>query len=340
MIILWLVIGIVVGAFFGGVTGAIIGAMLWEATCGPTPPSDQAKINNLAAFMTILGAVAGGFASTWIKRRNEEFRRRQLEADEARRAAEARRQHDDLQRRIFAVRSLCSEAQSGALSLPTTLTWAELDLDRAEAELSKHRYSPFWEATESATAKLNVFDQTLRMIAERRVLHQQRNTAIGELAPVFSLGQAILPDPAATHARLLALYLRAQENPDFANIYEQRRIAAKLDQTNAILVAGFRSLHHAIQDLGDRMVDSISQLQESIEFHLESIQASLESAAAATAEQRNSLFAEIARSGDESASILEQMGQDADRRSEHEHAARRMLDNIQRKRQPTILDPQ
>lgn len=251
-------------------------------------------------------------------------------------AALAQRQQAELQRRIFAIRQLCSEAQSAALSLATILAAVHLCLDRAEAALIKPRFSPFWEAVEDAAAKLNLFDQGLHLIAGRKALHQQQSTELGILAPMFSLDDVILPDPASTHSRLLELYLRAQENPDFANIYEQRRIAAKLDKTNAILVAGFSSLNDAIQGLGDRLVVGIADLQASVDFRLGSIQSSLESAAAVAAEQRSAVLAEIRQSGDTEARLLQQLRQDAENRSEHERAARRMLDNIQRKRRPTI----
>jgi len=279
-----------------------------------------------------------------IKRRAAIERIAQLDAERvlsqaAAKAAEAQRQREELQLSVNAVCRLSSEAQSAALFLPTLLAETETDLDRAETEMEEVCYSPFWEAVEDATAKLNSFDQWLVLIEDRKTRYTSQNRQLGDLAPVFSLGMAILPDPARTQGRLTALYRRAQKSPDFANIYEQRRIAAKLDKTNAILVAGFNSLGQAIERLGDRTVDALQGLGRDLDFRLGSIESSLECAAAAAAEQRSALIAELERSNQKSDNVLQQLRQDADNRSEHERAARSMLDNIQRRRKLTITDP-
>lgn len=279
---------------------------------------------------------AGTYMSTYFEGLNVAERRHK--SDAAARVAEAHRQQDALRDRVSVARRICSEAQTeaqgAALSLSTVLAAGELDLDRADEELAEGLYSPFWEAMEDATAKLHSFDKLLHLITARKALHLQQCETLGKLAVPFSLGVAILPDPSPTHDRLRVLFRRAQKDRYYANNYEQRRIASKVDQTNAILVAGFSSLGDAVQRLGDRVSDSIRDLQATVEIGLGSLQSSLENAAEAAVEQREAMLTELRSSRGAEESVLHQLRQDADRRSVHEREARKMLDNIQRRRKP------
>ncbi|MGC9970224.1 MAG: hypothetical protein ABSE56_06515 [Bryobacteraceae bacterium] len=229
------------------------------------------------------------------------------------------------------LRRLAAEAQSGANSLPIILGEAEMTLDRARDELRSGLYSPFWEALEVATARLGVFHQTLSLIESRKTTYHAQAAQLGGDAPAFSLGVSVLPDPAATHRRLITLYREAQLNPDHAKVYEQRR-------TNAILIAGFTSLEQAIEGIGDRVVDAISSLAASSDCRLASLESSLESAANAAAEQSAALRAELQRSSAVDNAVLDQLRQDAEVHSERGRLALRMLDNIQRRRRPTVFE--
>lgn len=255
------------------------------------------------------------------------------------REAEEQRRRAELQRAIRGVVQLCTEAQDAALSLPVILAESEGNLDHAEDEFNDGLYSPFWEAIEAATAQMVRVEQLVNLIDERRLRHAKEIQSLGTLAPTFSVGVDVLPDARGTRDRLRQLYRRAQRNPDFASIYEQRRIASKLDRTNAILVAGFNTLGQAIEILGDRTVAAVEKLGDSVDVRLGDIQSALESAATAAAEQRSQLQAELTRSSEAEATVVGQLRRDAEKRSEHEHATRRMLDNIQRRRRPGIWDP-
>jgi DNA anti-recombination protein RmuC len=114
-------------------------------------------------------------------------------------------------------------------------------------------------------------------------------------------------------------------------VYEQRR-------TNAILIAGFSSLGQAIEHLGDRIVTAISGLAVSLDCRLASLESSLESTANAAAEQSAALRAELQRSTGVNEAVLGQLRQDAEARTESERLALRMLDNIQRRRKPTMWE--
>gem|GEM_PF-3008314 len=254
-------------------------------------------------------------------------RRRERERLEVEAAAQAAARAAALAK----LRQSVVDAQGAASSLPIILGEAEITLDRAQDELECGLYSPFWEVLEAATAKLNEFNQLLMLIEQRRTTYRTQAAILGGDAPGFSLGVSVLPDPSATHSRLVALYRKAQSNPHFAMVYEQRR-------TNAILIAGFRSLGQAIENLGDRIVTAISDLAVSLDCRLASLGSSLESTAKAAAEQSAALRAELQRSTGVNDAVLGQLRQDAEARTESQRLALRMLDNIQRRRKPTMWE--
>lgn len=229
------------------------------------------------------------------------------------------------------ISQLVDEAQAAAGSLPIYLGEAELMLDRASAELSTGLYSPFWEALEEATASLAQFDQALTSIGDSRTRFLASTERVDFDHTEFSLGVTVLPDPASTRQRIISLYRKAQADPHFAIVYEQRR-------TNAILLAGFRSLGQAIESLGDRVVDSIGRLSASFDCRLADLEASLKSAATSAAEQSAALRTELQRSHDANEAFVGKLHKEAESRTARERSALRMLDNIQRRAKPTLWD--
>lgn len=277
----------------------------------------------LLAVVALVAAVSivGGIAAAVSRRARERDR---LEAEAAAKAAA----------RVAALArlgQLASDAQAAASSLPIILGQTEMILDRAEDELASKLPSPFWEAIEEAVAKLRAFHNAMSIIEARRTEHRTLSSQLEGDVPPCTLGVSVLPDPTATHDRLNRLYRRAQSIPHFSIVYEQRR-------TTATLIEGFRSLGEAIERLGGSIIDEIGRLAASLDCRLASLESSLESSAAAAAEQSAALRAELQRAHGSSDAMRGQLRQDAEARAEHERLALRMLDNIQHRRKPTIFD--
>jgi molecular chaperone GrpE (heat shock protein) len=111
----------------------------------------------------------------------------------------------------------------------------------------------------------------------------------------------------------------AQRDFEFSVIYEQRK-------TNQILVAGFKSLAQALDQMTWRITSSIDELSATVERVGSKLNDSLQQI---RAETRN-VAAQMA-------GHREDIKREAVRRVEREEKALEMLDNIQRKRYPSFL---
>jgi hypothetical protein len=304
-----------------------------QATLGDwTRQNPFATLLIATVALLITGAVVCGAVEVRAQRERE---RERLAAEEKRErerlAAEVAAAATERVNALARLAQLAAEAQAAARSLPIILGDAEITLDRAHDELRSLLPSPFWEAMEEVVVSLNAFQQALSVIEASRSAYLMQAAQLGSGVPEFTLGVSVLPDPAATHSRLNRLYREAQALDRFPMVYEQRR-------TNAILITGFRSLGQAIERLGGRIVDEISSLAASLDCRLVNLESSLESSVTAAAEQSAALRAELQRSHGVNDAILGQLRQDAEASSESERLALRMLDNIQRRRKPSIWD--
>lgn len=254
-------------------------------------------------------------------------KKRQLEQEEYQRTQKALARA----RALSNIAELVSNSQLSAAELPLILSNAELWLDQAENEFSEGLYSPFWEAMEGAVQNLGQFDKTLRSIEAAQQRYALDAPPLAPDAVSFSLGVTVLPNPSATNQRMKVLYRKAQKDPYFAQIYEQRR-------TNAILIEGFRSLGDALIYLGDRIESELHSLGDHLSFRLGDIESSIRESSKQMGRQHEELlqtaqsWREKARSGNaELAAIARSNAENAERSARER---RDMLDNIQHRRKP------
>lgn len=290
--------------------------------------------NPIKTIMLVLVglAVAVTITQQLIARESKRRREREsLEAEVARKAAAQAAAAAARAATLTQLQRLISEAERAAASLPIILGEAELTLDRADEELQSQLALSFWEAMEEAIEKLHAFQGAMSIIEARRVEYSALASTVDGAVPGFRLGVSVLPDPTGTQSRLTHLYRQAQPIPHFCTVYAQR-------QTTSTLVAGFRSLGQAVERLGYRIVDEIGSLSTSLGSRLDSLEKSLESSAAAAAEQSAALRTQLQRSVGSNDSLSRQLRQDAEAHSETERQALRMLDNIQHRRKPSIFD--
>ncbi len=235
---------------------------------------------------------------------------------------------------ISRISELVSEAQLSAARLPLILLGADSSLDLAQNEFSDGLYSPFWEAIEDAVRYIHLFEKTLQSITAAKQKYDIDARPYASEVPQFSIGVSIIPDPSATRSRMQAIYRQAQKDPHFAQIYEQRR-------TNAILIEGFRSLREAMESLGDRIESEIRYLESSTSFRLQDIQSALRASGEQMMSQQSALLEEAkswrAAAQSANAEMISIIQSNAERAERGASLRQEMLNNIQRRRKPSLI---
>jgi hypothetical protein len=206
--------------------------------------------------------------------------------------------------------------------VPLQLQSAENFLDQAESDYVEGAFAPFWDSVEKAALALAGFDEGVRKIEGNSKNYIDLVTQYRGKTPVFAVSPSSVPSLALaseTSKRMNGIVRKAQRNFEFSVIYEQRK-------TNQILVAGFRNLAQALEEMTWRITSSLDDLRNSVDGMHSSLNASLsriheqtERIAAATEGYRADFARESVGRGAREQKVLE------------------MLDNIQRKRYPSFL---
>ncbi|MHB8474566.1 MAG: hypothetical protein ACYDC8_17320 [Gammaproteobacteria bacterium] len=237
-------------------------------------------------------------------------------------AREQRRQEEERQRAVqTSIHSSLVEAATTSLSLfesmPRYLLTAEEFLDQAERDFKEGVFSPFWDSIEKVTLQLGAFNDGVQTITINSRKHTELAKIFKARAPRFPIDVESVRGMVAattTSERMRFIVRKAQAQPTFAQIYEQRR-------TNQLLVAGFTSLATALDGMGQRISSSI----ESLGSQISEMSSAMENSFSALGESVEALHSTTKQN----ASDLEQ----------RHNRALEILDNIQRRRIPYPRQP-
>lgn len=212
----------------------------------------------MEVLVELLVAAIGSGATLWFLQR-----RRARAAAEARAQKEAAwlrrmRQQKLVRDRLFAINE---ESLSLLEAMPGWVESAEHDLDRAELDFAEGAFAPFWNCVESAVVSLACFDESVRKLAshscEYAELIAQCKTSVAPFT-VSAVSPARMSLAASTSHRLHGIVRRAQRDFQFSVIYEHRK-------TNQILIAGFRNLSQAVEEMASSITASIDNLASKLE---------------------------------------------------------------------------
>ena len=262
----------------------------------------------------------------WIQNAEEEKKSAaQRAAQEAR--EESERQQYLAQQRQFRgqIFSINEESLGAFEQMPAQLRSAEEYLDQAERDFAEGAFAPFWDSVEKAAFALGGFEERVRKIERNssQYIDLVKKAQKYEIkAPVFSVSSSSAPKlkiASETSKRMSGIVRSAQRNFQFSVIYEQRK-------TNQILVAGFRNLAQALEEMTWRITQSIDDLSTSVR----SMNATLNDSLRAIQQQSQRIAnATEGLRGDSSSAAASS--------SAREQNALEMLDNIQRHRYPSFL---
>ena len=257
------------------------------------------------------------------RRKEAEERRKKFE-EEFRRTAEQRALAERLDK-------INLDSARIAQKLPVLVKAAENKLNIAEQEFEGGYFAPFWDAAEGAVRRLAEFETITAQLLANSMLYHSEASKLATPPPPFKLGLQTLPDASHAADRMRTIVRRAQKDPNFATIYEQRR-------TNSVLVEGFSTLGDAIYGLGGRLDSSLERLASSVGEGISDLTHAHESMAltleAELKDLKEQAASEAAAQCEHERKALEQAESDSAAQREHEREELEMLDNIQRHKKP------
>ncbi len=229
-------------------------------------------------------------------------------------AAQERRRHEEM--------IVLGERSIGLFeSMPKHLNLAEEHLDQAQADFADGAFAPFWDSIEKAANTLGRFNEGVHHINDNSSQYTALIKNCNDIPPEFPLARSSIEKlgmGTATAERMRAIVRNAQRNFQFAVIYEQRK-------TNQLLVAGFTSLAQALDQMEQRITASIDDLTSSVDVMTSTLNESVRAIHSRTgdiAETTRQHHVELTRGASEGAA--------------RERKALEMLDNIQRRRKPSL----
>lgn len=155
-------------------------------------------------------------------------------------------------------RSILHSANQKPSELRELLQRASSQLKKAETDFSERAFSPFWSRVEEAVSQLGRFEQTLKRIQEQQKSYYATLAGRQHNFPIFPVTSQQVPDPSQALQDLTKLTRKGQKDFEFANIFEHRR-------TRAVLIAGFRTLEQALDNIDITIYHSIDSLAGSTE---------------------------------------------------------------------------
>jgi uncharacterized protein YfcZ (UPF0381/DUF406 family) len=285
-------------------------------------------------ILVVIGAIALAVYLLYLYNQNFEEKRTRSALQDARYArAESEHQQylaqqellrEQIEQLLGQIASINEESLSAFEQMPAQLRSAEEHLDQAEEDFAEGAFAPFWDSVEKAAFALGGFEEEIRKIERNssQYIDLVRNAKKYKVkAPVFSISSGAAPKlkiASETSKRMGGIVRNAQRNFQFSVIYEQRK-------TNQILVAGFRNLAQALEEMTWRITQSIDDLSTSVG----SMSATL-----------NGSLRQIHDQSDRIANATEGLRADSSTSaagsSAREQKALEMLDNLQRHRYPSF----
>ena len=191
--------------------------------------------------------------------------------------------------------ALLEESSSLFLSLSEMLNKSSAAIKRARVEYKENAFGPFWHKVQEAADYLAIFNSSVQKLSQNTGHYYESLKGRNHNFSSFPVRPESLPDSSAVVKEFNHVVRMGQTNHQFAMIWEQM-------ETREVLIAGFRTLGEAVNNLGTVIDNSISDL-------------------------KSSFSSDIARLVDEQIRTRETIAEHASEQSQ-------MLDNIQHRRKP------
>lgn len=116
-------------------------------------------------------------------------------------------------------------------------------LQHAESEFRENAFDPFWVAVENGAKNLAGYNSKARTLSENANQYHLKLKDREHTFPVFPIQGKTIPDASFAAREFRRIVRMGQTGPTFAIIEQHRR-------TREVLIAGFRTLGDAVNNLG------------------------------------------------------------------------------------------
>jgi hypothetical protein len=186
-----------------------------------------------------------------------QIRTKEVANDEQARKEEISRVNNEAKSMTFSLTHMYETSVKLSNELPFHLEQASIFLQNAEYEFNSNAYAPFWDAVEGAAQHLAALNDKAQQLSQNANSYYRSLQGQNHTFPAFPVQRHSIPDASAVLADLRRIVRQGQTNYEFANIWEHRR-------TREVLIAGFRTLGDAVNNLGGTIELAISNLQQSV----------------------------------------------------------------------------
>lgn len=196
---------------------------------------------------------------------------REAKEEEAAAEAERIRAQDQMKRDAQDMEYLCVESIDTFQKLPGFLLRAEEHLDQAGVDLEENVPSPFWDSIEGTIEQLSAFEGGVRKIGANSQKYFSLKRGVDLEVARFPIDRSAIKGIQAaklTEERMQNLVRLAHKVKDFPLVYEHRK-------TNKILVAGFSNLSVALNDLGNKIVIAVNELESTLASKLDDVHSAI-----------------------------------------------------------------
>lgn len=204
------------------------------------------------------------------------------------------------------LRHIYESSSTLAAEISEHIKEVSLWLENAEEEYKENAFAPFWDAIEEAAHDLSAYDEKVKRIAKDAKNYYQALDKRKHSFPLFPVQPETIPDASPVLNEFRRVVRLGLTSPTFALIWEHYK-------DRKVMMAGFRYLGEAVNNLGYVIEDSISNLQESM----------------------SSDVAKIVEAEIKTREVIADTGKKIDKRLLEQN---RMLDNIQHNRKPKFKD--
>lgn len=216
----------------------------------------QLQLQNSTSVITYIALLLGKKLS--VKNKMEQFKDEYIRSETAFRIQQSAREAESLSIRLNEILVSSSELPG---KLPEFLKSASWWLAKARREYADTAFDPYWTAVEKAAASLGEFYSIVKTLSSNAKEYYNKLSGRRHTFPVFPVRLESLPDPKPVIKEFHRVVRMGQTNFQFANIWEHRK-------TREVLIAGFRTLGDAVDNLTSVVGGGISALRDTLDSNL------------------------------------------------------------------------